>query len=99
MATRYHQLDVQQKKAILVAFQSGEECRSIPKLLDVSGRCVARVLAEFSVNTKRRNRYTLNEEYFNLIDSPVKAYLLGLMAADGCATQSNYISIFKYFTI
>lgn len=91
MATRYLQLNIQQKKAILVAFQNGEECRSIPKLVGVSGRSVARVLAEFGVNTKRRNRYTLNENYFDKIDTPIKSYLLGLMAADGCVTDKNYI--------
>jgi LAGLIDADG-like domain len=91
MATRYLQLNTQQKQAILVAFQSGHECRSIPDLLGVSGRSVASVLAEFGVNTKRRNRYTLNEFYFDKIDTPVKSYLLGLMAADGCVTNKDYI--------
>ncbi|PSB58524.1 endonuclease [Chamaesiphon polymorphus] len=91
MATGYLQLNTQQKQAILVAFQSGEECRSIPKILGVSGRSVARVLAEFGVNTKRRNRYTLNESYFDKIDTRIKAYLLGLMAADGCVTSKNYV--------
>jgi hypothetical protein len=73
MATRYLQLNLEQKQAILSAFQGGEECRSIPKLLEVSGRSVAKVLAEFGVNTKRKNRYTLNENYFDRIDTPVKA--------------------------
>jgi LAGLIDADG-like domain len=91
MAIKYQQLNLQQKQSILVAFQSGEECRSIPELLGVSGRSVARVLAEFGVNTKRRNRYTLNEGYFDRIDTPIKSYLLGLMAADGCVTYKNYI--------
>jgi hypothetical protein len=91
MTTSYLQLNIQQKQAILVAFQSGEECRSIPKLVGVSVRSVARVLAEFGVNTKRRNRYTLNENYFDKIDTPVKSYLLGLLAADGCVTDKNYI--------
>jgi hypothetical protein len=91
MATRYLQLNIQQKQAILVAFQSGKECRAIPNLLGVSGRSVARVLAEFGVNTKRKNRYTLDEYYFDKIDTPVKSYLLGLMAADGCVTDKNYV--------
>lgn len=91
MVTRYLELNIQHKQAILTAFQKGKECRVIPELLGVSGRSVARVLAEFGVNTKRRNRYTLNENYFDNIDTPVKSYLLGLMAADGCVTDKNYI--------
>ncbi|WP_310418598.1 hypothetical protein [Chamaesiphon sp. OTE_8_metabat_110] len=90
-ATGYLKLNTRQKQAILLAFQSGEECRAIPKLVGVSGRSVSRVLAEFGVNTKRKNRYTLNENYFDKIDTPVKSYLLGLMAADGCVTDKNYI--------
>jgi hypothetical protein len=90
-ATGYLQLNMQQKQAILVAFQHGQECRAIPELVGVSGRSVARVLSEFGVNTKRKNRYTLNEYYFDKIDTPVKSYLLGLMAADGCVTEKNYI--------
>jgi hypothetical protein len=91
MATSYLQLNTQQNQSILVAFQNGEECRSIPELLGVSGRSVAKVLSEFGVNTKRRNRYTLNESYFDQIDTPIKSYLLGLMAADGCVTDKNYV--------
>jgi LAGLIDADG-like domain len=91
MATSYLQLNTQQKQSILVAFQGGEECRAIPELLGVSGRSVAKVLAEFGVNTKRKNRYTLNEGYFDQIDTPIKSYLLGLMAADGCVTDKNYV--------
>ena len=91
MATKYCQLSLQQKQTILSAFQSGEECRAIPRLFGVSGRSVVRVLAEFGVNTKRKNKYTLNEGYFDEIDTPIKSYLLGLMAADGCVTDKNYV--------
>jgi hypothetical protein len=91
MVTRYCRLTDQQKQQIIEAFQNGMECRMIPAFLDVSERAVARVLAEAEVNTKRRNRYTLKEGYFDCIDSVVKAYLLGLIAADGCVTETNYI--------
>lgn len=91
MVTRYRQLTSQQKQQIIEAFQTGMECRAIPSVLDVSERAVARVLSEAEINTKRRNRYRLKEDYFDCIDSRIKAYLLGLMAADGCVTTKNYI--------
>ena len=91
MATSYRQLTSQQKQRIVEAFAGGLECRQIPSYLDVSIRSVSRVLAEAGINTKRRNRYTLNEGYFDEIDSHAKAYLLGLMAADGCVTSTNYV--------
>lgn len=92
MFAPYHKLTLQQKQQIIEAFNNGMECRDIPKYVGVSGRSVARVLSEASINTKRRNRYTLNEAYFNIIDSQKKAYLLGLIAADGCVTKHNYVA-------
>ena len=91
MVTSYRQLTTHQKQQIIEAFQSGMECRMIPDFLSVTGRSVARVLSEANINTKRRNRYTLLEDYFDSIDSETKAYLLGLIAADGCVTTTNYI--------
>jgi hypothetical protein len=92
MLTRYNSLTPQQKQQIIELFNNGWECRNIPNQLGVTGRSVARVLNEAGINTKRRNRYTLNENYFDVIDSQEKAYLLGLIAADGCVTKSNYVA-------
>ncbi|MCT7950267.1 endonuclease [Ancylothrix sp. C2] len=92
MLTNYTNLTSEQKQQIIEAFSQGVECRSIPGNLSVSERAVARVLKEAGINTKRRNRYTLNESYFDVIDSPTKAYLLGLIAADGCVTKTNYVA-------
>jgi len=92
MLLSYDKLDLQYKQQIISAFNYGMECRDIPNYVGVSGRAVARVLCEAGVNTKRKNRYTLNESYFDAIDSQVKAYLLGLIAADGCVTKTNYVA-------
>ena len=92
MPTRYGQLTPVQKQQIIEIFNVGVHCRDIPKCLGISERSVSRVLIEAGFNTKRRNRYTLNETYFDKIDSQVKAYLLGLLAADGCVTKTNYVS-------
>ena len=92
MLAPYNQLTLQQKKQVIDVFNSGMECRNIPNYMGVSNRSVARVLSEASVNTKRKNRYTLDESYFDVINSTKKAYLLGLMAADGCVTKTNYIA-------
>lgn len=92
MFVPYHKLNFQQKHQIIEAFNDGMECRDIPNYIGVSGRAVARILNEAGINTKRRNRYTLNESYFDVIDSQVKAYLLGLLAADGCVTRTNYVA-------
>lgn len=92
MFDNYKKLSLEQKQQIIEAFNWGMECRDIPNYIGVSGRAVARVLNEVGINTKRKNRYTLNESYFDVIDSQVKAYLLGLIAADGCVTKTNYVA-------
>jgi hypothetical protein len=38
-------------------------------------------------------KYSLNESYFNKIDDEQKAYFLGLLASDGCITDSNKVLI------
>jgi len=92
MLVSYNRLTLEQKQKITDSFVLGMECRDIHACLGVSQRAVARVLSEAKINTKRRNRYTLNEGYFEIINSQVKAYLLGLMAADGCVTETNYVA-------
>lgn len=88
----YRKLTSENKQKIISAFNDGMECREIPNYLCVSERAVSRVLKEANINTKRRNRYSLNESYFDVIDSHSKAYLLGLIAADGCVTNTNYVA-------
>ncbi len=67
--------------------------KEISTQLEVSDRAVRRVLKEAGINTKRKNRYKLDEFYFSQIDTPVKAYLLGLFMADGCVAAHNYLAI------
>lgn len=90
--TPYSKLTAQQKQQIIFAFNSRMEFCTIPCQLGVSERAVSRVLVEAGINTRRKNRYTLNENYFDVIDSQTKAYLLGLIAADGCVTSKNYVA-------
>ena len=74
MFAPYHKLTLQQKQQIVEVFNNGMECRDISKYIKVSSRSVA-ILRETSINTKRKNRYTLNEAYFDVIDSTKKSLL------------------------
>ncbi len=45
-------------------------------------------------NSESHRKYTLNENYFDIIDTEDKAYFLGLLYADGCnCTNNNCIEI------
>lgn len=45
---------------------------------------ISRVLRKHNCVGKKRNKYYVNHKYFSTINTPVKAYFLGLIAADGC---------------
>ena len=58
--------------------------------MNISRRAISRVLMESGVNTKRFRRYTLNEKYFENIDCSEKAYILGIIYADGYVGNNKY---------
>lgn len=63
-------------------------------MLNVSERSFSRVLAEQGINTRIKQRYKiLNENYFDVIDTEFKAYVLGLICADG------YVGLYNDFTL
>lgn len=41
----------------------------------------------------KRNQYSVNRQYFHVIESDVKAYLLGLLAADGAVSPAPTYSV------
>lgn len=74
-------------------YYQGATLVEIRDAFSISARTLRQALADMNIQTQRKNRYTLNENYFAVIDSPNKAYLLGLLAADGCITDTNYLAI------
>jgi len=65
----------------------------ITETLNISTRSFWRVLNEANINTRRRNNYTLNESFFENIDNEIKAYILGIMYADGFNGGINHICL------
>ena len=70
----------------------------IVKIMNCSYNKICRILDEFGIEriNNGRRKYNLNEEYFDGIDTPNKAYVLGLMCADGCnypPKQTAFISL------
>ena len=83
MGKPYNQLTENDKNCILLAYNRGEDLKEIETILGLSKGSIRRVLKENNINTHRRNRYTLNEEYFDKVDTEDKAYILGLLFSDG----------------
>ena len=72
-----------------VLYNQGKTCREIELTLGISNR--QRRKLSVGLNTRRKNRYLVNSKALDVIDTPAKAYVLGLMAADGCVTKVNQI--------
>lgn len=89
----YNKLSPLDKEEIVKEFYKGFEFKTISETLQVSIRAIARTLKDVGVNTKRRNRYSLDEEYFSIINTEAKAYILGLIYADGFVGDEKFNNI------
>lgn len=90
----YDKLSLDDKKNIIDKYYNTKY--NFNELADTflySKRAIAKVLKEVNINTKRKNRYCLNENYFKIIDSEQKAYILGLIYADGYVGNESYNNI------
>ena len=70
---------------IVDMYLNGCSSVKIRQLYDMSHKPVLSVLAQMGVprNWNSLRKYNINEHYFDNIDTPNKAYILGLLYADG----------------
>lgn len=88
----YKQLTESDKDEIVQMFSDKIGIRQIAKIFPCTVRAVPLVLKERGIIAKRKNRYALNEHYFDNINTEQQAYWLGFIMADGCITTSNYFA-------
>lgn len=83
-------------KAIIAEYCNGFSITNIAKRYHFSSSTISRLLKENNIVIKKseayNTKYTLNQNYFDNIDSEDKDYILGLLCADGCVSH-NTISI------
>ena len=87
--------DIQQKEIIRM-YNNNMSTVTIGKKFNVGHKVIARVLEANGIKRTgvSRRKYFLNENYFDEIDTPNKAYFLGLLYADGCNfTPKQTVSI------
>lgn len=90
----YDKLSLDDKKNIINKYyNTSYNFNELADIFSYSKRAISKVLKEANINTKRINRYCLNENYFKLIDSEQKAYILGLIYADGYVGNKDYNNI------
>lgn len=76
---------------IIDDYQSGMTMTEIAEKYHTSHETTSLILKENNINIRPAYKtiYTLNEHYFDIIDTPEKAYILGMLAADGCVCKYN----------
>lgn len=69
--------------------------KEICKELNVDYMSVKRALSKNNIElrslSQARRKYSLNENYFDDIDTPNKAYILGFLYADGNVSKNKYV--------
>lgn len=91
----YNKLNETDKKKIIDYYYDKRTIgfEGLSNELQVSKRAVSRVLKEANINTKRLNRYRLNESFFHYINTEQKSYILGLLYADGYVGDEHFNNI------
>jgi hypothetical protein len=83
-------LGIESVKSIISLYEEGRTTKEISTQLDIPVPTVISNLKRYRVALRPpRRRYTLNEEYFNDINSIDKAYFLGLLYADGNISKTK----------
>lgn len=75
---------------VIKRYQQGESCQKIADSYNVTFHTISNILEKYDI--KRNNRYhnlTLNENYFETIDSYDKAYFLGFLLTDGSVSDKE----------
>ena len=87
---------IKQEEEIIKKYQGGNSQRTLGEEYECSPSTIKNILKEYNVKSRslseaRRNflEYTLNENIFEEIDHPDKAYWLGVMYSDGYISKAN----------
>lgn len=89
-------IPINEHQKVVELYETGMSQMKIGELYNVDRTVIARILKRNNVQLRdpshRKRKYTLNENYFDEVDTPDKAYILGLLYADGC-NYKNSINI------
>lgn len=82
---------------VLALYNQNLNSVEISKLLKVSAVSIRYWFKKLNLKTQSLSeasrKYTINHDFFEKIDSPEKAYILGLLAADGCNYRKKEIVV------
>lgn len=92
---RNDRFDKETEKQICDLYIQYQNQRIVAEIIGTTHESVSRVIKRNGIQSRNASdaskKYTLNENYFDIIDSSNKAYILGLLCADGCLSKSHSI--------
>lgn len=78
---------------ILLLYKNNTSIADIANKYCIGRKRVSDILKEYNVQIRTPDvysrKYTLNEHYFDEINTPNKAYIIGLLYADGCVSKDG----------
>lgn len=81
------------KEDAILMYKNGGNLREIAYFFNTSPCVIVSILKESGINPSPKNcfrvPYKVNHSYFSTIDSHEKAYLLGILFADGCVMKKS----------
>ena len=91
---KYNAFTEELYKRIEFLYSTGLTGEQVAKVLLLSKNSVIKILKKRNVKARTQSeaqrRYSLNENYFDAVDTPNKAYLIGLLYADGCNYTNHH---------
>ena len=89
------ELNIEEKQEIIDYYYNNQNMtvEEIRKNFKLTKRALPIIFKKFNINTLKRNRYTLDESFFDDIDNELKAYLLGYLFADGFVGNEKFNNI------
>lgn len=88
-----------EKQKVIDLYTSGMTQKKISETLNIGETTIVKILKNANIKGRDQSHakrtYYINENYFDSIDTPNKAYILGLLFADGSINNKNtlYISL------
>lgn len=97
----YCKFTIEEEKIIIQDYQEGLSLAAVGRKWHCDPSTVKNILKAYNVSTRNYSEarrqflhYTLNEDIFDKIDIPEKAYWLGVMYSDGYISKTKYTNKF-----
>lgn len=84
-------IEIKEERDICSYYLNGDSTVKISKKYGVNNHLISRILEKYNIKRTHNGvrKYSLNETYFDEIDTPTKAYILGFFYADGSNCKSK----------